>query len=186
MPYLPLRECMRGDRVRQLPVSSLVASGQWRHLLLAVGSRRAQNLSVSTELTKEEILSKWEKRWHPLTSDKRKEFLRHHIVYDLTRLPADAVLKAMGKTHKMSDVLQFARVFATARAKPVPAKGSTAIGRGSNTAGAGSRPSGVASGAVGGYYSGMVRTPGTGEAAIGERCSACTAWVPSGVAHDCN
>jgi hypothetical protein len=35
------------------------------------------------------------------------------------------------------------------------------------------------------YGSGMVRNPGSSEVALGERCSNCDAFIPTGAAHDC-
>lgn len=155
-------------------------------------------------LSPDEMLDLWQRRWEPLTAEMQRRFLARPELDELTRLPESAVRLALGACRRLSDVLDRAVVLAGApvsaprpapaskspsRPAPQPAAGSTPQPKQRTKRGRSSR--GHVAPILGGTPSGgtgpwMSRPQSWVEPAIGERCSACGAWVPSGASHDCS
>lgn len=138
-----------------------------------------------------QVLSWWQKHHGRLTDFQRQRFLRRSEVASLSQIPAWAVHPSIASNKKLTAILQSAESLhgqglpQSTKKKP-PKRVAPAARRGKGphpvppvlggTIGGG-QPQG------GGPF--MAKAPGAIEAAIGERCSNCRAWVPSGASHDC-
>ena len=141
-----------------------------------------------------QVLFWWQKYWGRLTKLQAARFQDRLEVHELTQLEGWAVHDAIEQTKKLVDIVPLAkRLHASGPTQPsrsrapkrsAPAKPSTrpwgmrhvppVLGGRTNL---GPAPSNS------GLY--MSRPPSHQEPAIGERCSGCGAWVPSGGVHDC-
>lgn len=150
-----------------------------------------------------QILAWWEHRWGPLPKHIQLKFIRKAEVVELTTLPTWIVEDSLATYEKLGDALLCARALQNGRRpsttlqgdsraskvrpsynrseEPTSSSAGSTTSRGPSSSWApDSIPGGQSS-----YHSGTVRVAGAGEIAIGEKCSACDAWVASGVSHDC-
>lgn len=152
--------------------------------------------------TPSDVLLWWERTWHGLAADQRATFLRRAEIDELCSLPAWAVQSAMLQRSRLVDVLTLAMTLIERDAIQMPAVVPAAAEEGQEAdaeaepGGGAARPwgqrgvppvlgGGGARPPSGGGGAWMSRPMSAMEPAIGERCSLCKAWVPSGVAHDC-
>lgn len=159
------------------------------------------------------ILQKWESSHFELSPEQRVKFLAKVRQLGLTSHSSSAISAAIRENRKLEKVAEI--LSRKERLRPGPrskaskskirsAAQSTKVGAASNSyrysparevrkdprtdEPHGTRVGGLSgtAGASARYSSGMVRNPGMVEMAIGERCSQCGAFVPSGAAHDCS
>jgi hypothetical protein len=120
-----------------------------------------------------ELLKAWERAWGPLSDAQRQSFLKRSEVADLCSLDSAIVMWAIKHNKKLAQILEVAERGRSAPRRPSGALRYTA------------RPTGGSGGTQASYSSGLARNPGASEMPIGERCSQCDAFVPSGSVHDC-
>jgi hypothetical protein len=150
----------------------------------------AQNLLMEksgTELTTSlQILRVWEKAYHKLNPEEEYKFHTKVKVLGLTLYEEEVLVAAISvnkKLQKVAEVLRKRKKDALLRQAEISAEVQSPRANQSHK-----NPAGGLSGTAGArssYSSGMVRNPGLVEMAVGERCSQCGAFVPSGAAHDC-
>jgi hypothetical protein len=150
-------------------------------------------------LSMDEILRTWEFHHGRLSAQLKDQFYNRRELDELILLPRGAVKTAVREQKKLVDILATAKSITAAQQAipPPPPKRPKSPGRQSTTPKQAKAPqrrptsrgaSSLAgpSGTVSPYgVTGTVRNPGAAEMAIGERCSNCGAFVPSGAVHDC-
>jgi hypothetical protein len=127
-------------------------------------------MSRESQLSPQQLLAWWEELYGTLTPQLRQRFLARPEVEELLKLPKPDVENAIGWSRKLEEILRLARN----RASPPRADHSPTY----------TAPDGTP-GALASFGSGLAHNPGAAEAAVGENCQDCGAWVPSGVVHNC-
>ena len=146
------------------------------------------------------ILIYWE-RAHgtELDDELSRRFMARPEVQELSKMPTDVVIDAITSHKRLADAIVAARKLAEAytptkedewRPTYRPTQKAPPTLRGIKPQLFPNSPGGITGapgtpGASASYGSGLAHNPGVAEAAIGERCSSCDAWVPDGVYHDC-
>jgi hypothetical protein len=127
-------------------------------------------MSRETQLSSQLLLAWWEERYGTLTPLLRQRFLARPEIAELLKLPRPDVENAISSSRKLNEILRLAR-------------GDTSPPRAANSP-TYTAPDGTP-GALASYGSGLAHNPGAAEAAVGENCQDCGAWVPSGAVHNC-
>ena len=124
-------------------------------------------------MTPKALLRIWEQEWGPLSAAQQQSFLQRTEVATLCSFDSIAVVQAVKAHRNLADIVETAKRTSSAMPNQTDLTSSKA------------QPTGGIGGTQASYGSGLAHNPGASEMPIGERCSHCDAFVPSGAVHDC-